>query len=118
MRPLSRRRLPVSALTGLPVCALIGRMITDALLMGVEADASPTKGALLEACEAIGGQSALARALGLKSQGTVSGWIASDRVPAERVLSIESLTGVSRHRLRPDLYPLESSRLKTSRKCG
>jgi len=27
------------------------------------------------------------------------------RVPAERVLHIERITGVSRHDLRPDLYP-------------
>ena len=27
------------------------------------------------------------------------------RVPAERVLEVERLTGVSRHELRPDLYP-------------
>jgi DNA-binding transcriptional regulator YiaG len=27
------------------------------------------------------------------------------RVPAERVLEVERVTGVSRHELRPDLYP-------------
>lgn len=27
------------------------------------------------------------------------------RVPAERVLDVERVTGVSRHELRPDLYP-------------
>lgn len=67
-----------------------------------------SKKALLRACEAAGGQSALARALGLRSQGSVSSWIAKGRVPAERVLPIEELTGVSRHDLRPDLYPKES----------
>ncbi|MFZ1625569.1 MAG: YdaS family helix-turn-helix protein [Gammaproteobacteria bacterium] len=65
---------------------------------------------ILRACDAVGGQSALARALGLKSQGSVSGWIARNTVPAERVLPIESLTGVSRHELRPDLYPRERRR--------
>ncbi len=30
------------------------------------------------------------------------------RIPAERVLQIERATGVSRHDLRPDLYPRES----------
>lgn len=29
------------------------------------------------------------------------------RVPAERVLDVERITGISRHDLRPDLYPLE-----------
>ena len=29
-------------------------------------------------------------------------------IPAERVLSLEKATGVSRHDLRPDLYPRES----------
>lgn len=65
------------------------------------------KKALLRACAAAGGQSALARALGLRSQGSVSSWIANGRVPAERVLPIEELTGISRHELRPDLYPDE-----------
>lgn len=64
-----------------------------------------SKEALLTACEKAGGQSALARALGLRSQGTVSGWIAKGRVPAERVLQIEQKTGVPRYALRPDLYP-------------
>jgi DNA-binding transcriptional regulator YdaS (Cro superfamily) len=31
-------------------------------------------------------------------------------VPAERVLVIEKLTKVSRHELRPDLYPLPKKR--------
>ena len=44
--------------------------------------------------------SELARRLGI-SQPSVSNW---DRVPAERVLAVESITGVSRAVLRPDLY--------------
>ena len=63
-----------------------------------------SKSALLEACRVVGGQSALARLLGLKSQGTISGWLALGRAPAERVLAIESVSGVSRFDLRPDLY--------------
>lgn len=63
--------------------------------------------ALLDACKAASGQTGLARALNLRSQGTISGWIRHGRVPAERVLQVEEATGVSRHRLRPDLYPLE-----------
>ncbi|WP_080419981.1 transcriptional regulator [Burkholderia ubonensis] len=53
-----------------------------------------------------GGQSALARKLGCTSQ-AVSKMCSTGRVPAERVLAIEAATGVSRHELRPDLYPTE-----------
>lgn len=31
------------------------------------------------------------------------------RIPAERVLDIERVTGISRHDLRPDLYPREAA---------
>lgn len=34
----------------------------------------------------------------------------SRRVPAEFVLKVEALTGVSRHELRPDIYPIERRR--------
>jgi DNA-binding transcriptional regulator YdaS (Cro superfamily) len=43
----------------------------------------------------------IARALGI-THGAVSQWT---RVPAERVLDVERVTGISRHVLRPDLYP-------------
>src|SRR6188472_1612106 len=55
---------------------------------------------LVEAIQAAGGVSELARRLGI-SQPSVSNW---DRVPAERVLTVEAATGVSREILRPDLY--------------
>jgi TorA maturation chaperone TorD len=55
-----------------------------------------------EAIRAAGGIGALARGLGI-SQPAVSNW---QRVPAERVLAVESLTGISRSVLRPDLYPM------------
>lgn len=38
---------------------------------------------------------------------TVTRW-SQKRVPAERVLQVERITGVSRHVLRPDLYPTEA----------
>lgn len=60
------------------------------------------------AAQAVGGQSALARMLGCTSQ-AVSKMCATGRVPAERVIPIEAATGVSRHELRPDLYPLETA---------
>jgi TorA maturation chaperone TorD len=56
---------------------------------------------LERAISAVGGVRALARTLGV-SQPAISGW---KRVPADRVLSVESATGVPRTDLRPDLYP-------------
>jgi TorA maturation chaperone TorD len=55
---------------------------------------------LQEAIRAAGGIGELARRLGI-SQPSVSNW---DRIPAERVLSVEQATGVARALLRPDLY--------------
>lgn len=36
---------------------------------------------------------------------TVSQWLRRGNIPAERVLALEAATGVSRHILRPDIYP-------------
>lgn len=60
---------------------------------------------LQRAAEAVGSQQRLAEVLGITPQ-AVSQW---DRVPAERVIAIERATGgkVTRHELRPDLYPAE-----------
>src|SRR5947209_2695210 len=55
---------------------------------------------LSAAIQAVGGVSELARRVGI-SQPSVSNW---DKVRAERVLAVESATGVPRVRLRPDLY--------------
>lgn len=62
---------------------------------------------LSDAIQAVGGVSELARRIGI-SQPSVSNW---DRVPAERVLAVESATGVSRAVLRPDLYSTPSTEL-------
>jgi DNA-binding transcriptional regulator YdaS (Cro superfamily) len=43
----------------------------------------------------------VARELGV-TRAAVTKW---RRVPAERVLAVERISGVSRHDLRPDLYP-------------
>lgn len=59
---------------------------------------------ICRAARAAGGQSALARILKVTPQ-AVQKMCASGRVPAERVLEIEKATGVSRHELRPDIYP-------------
>jgi TorA maturation chaperone TorD len=55
---------------------------------------------LSEAIRAAGGVGELARQIGI-SQPSVSNWA---RVPAERVVSVEAVTGVDRAILRPDLY--------------
>lgn len=44
----------------------------------------------------------IARQLGITS-GAVTQW-ADKQIPAERVLGVESLTGISRHLLRPDVF--------------
>ena len=53
-----------------------------------------------EAIRVAGGVGALARKIGIL-QPSVSNW---SRIPAERVLTVEAATGVSRTVLRPDLY--------------
>jgi len=57
--------------------------------------------ALERAIDSAGGVRALARSLGV-SQPAISSW---KRVPADRVLSVEAITGVARSDLRPDIYP-------------
>jgi DNA-binding transcriptional regulator YdaS (Cro superfamily) len=64
--------------------------------------------ALQEAVRRKGSVSALARAIGVRPQ-AISQW---DRVPADRVIAVEKETGVSRHELRPDLYPPEPAARK------
>src|SRR5512135_1691976 len=55
---------------------------------------------LQEAIRAVGGVTELARRIGI-SQPSVSNWT---RIPAERVLAVESVSGIGRAVLRPDLY--------------
>src|ERR1700741_5127861 len=55
---------------------------------------------IAQAIEAAGGVGALAQKIGI-SQPSVSNW---SRVPAERVVSVEAVTGIARTVLRPDLY--------------
>jgi len=55
---------------------------------------------LQEAIRAVGGVTELARRIGI-SQPSVSNW---SRVPAERVLVVEAVSGIARAALRPDLY--------------
>jgi len=63
-----------------------------------------------------GGTAALARAINVTPQ-AISQW---DRVPAERALAVEQATGgkVSRHQLRPDLYPAENGSAPKAQNTG
>ncbi|MBJ2278047.1 helix-turn-helix domain-containing protein [Pseudomonas sp. MF6767] len=60
--------------------------------------------AMTSAAKAAGSQTALAKKLGCTPQ-NVQWMCSTGSVPAKHVLRIEEVTGVSRHRLRPDLYP-------------
>lgn len=64
--------------------------------------------ALIRALDALGSQAALAGLCGV-TQPAVWKWVRLHKaLPAEHVLKVESATGVSRHDLRPDLYPRET----------
>jgi DNA-binding transcriptional regulator YdaS (Cro superfamily) len=69
-----------------------------------------SKAALLRACEKAGGQKPLAERIGT-TQSQVWYWLERSKkgVPAEFVIPIETATGVPRHELRGDLYPLSPS---------
>lgn len=66
-----------------------------------------TRDALTRAAGAFGGFAELAKRLHVTRQ-AVSAWRQRGCVPAERVIEIERLTGVSRYDLRPDIYPQEN----------
>jgi DNA-binding transcriptional regulator YdaS (Cro superfamily) len=54
----------------------------------------------------------MARDLGVP-QSTMWRWLnQSKQLPAEYVLKAERLYGVSRHELRPDIYPVERRRVR------
>lgn len=64
---------------------------------------------LEKAIEVAGGQAALAK-ICKTSQPRIWNWLHRDKkVPAEYVLLIERVTGVPRHELRSDIYPLEQA---------
>ena len=70
--------------------------------MGIEASLDTP---LAEAVRKVGSQSAFARLVG-KSQTSVYGLLRDGKpLWPESVLTVEAKTGVSKHRLRPDIYP-------------
>lgn len=60
--------------------------------------------AIVRAVAVAGSQSSLARTLQCSPQ-NVQRMCATGHVPAKHVIKIEAVTGISRHDLRPDLYP-------------
>jgi TorA maturation chaperone TorD len=62
---------------------------------------------LNEAIRTAGGVSQLAEKIGI-SQPSVSNW---HKIPAERVLTVEKVTGIPRTTLRPDLYPEQARQI-------
>jgi DNA-binding transcriptional regulator YdaS (Cro superfamily) len=63
---------------------------------------------LKRAVQIYGSQSATARGLGV-SQAAVWKWCHGKvALPPQHVLAVEAATGVSKHDLRPDIYPLDN----------
>lgn len=63
--------------------------------------------ALCLATDTLGSQGKLARVCGVSSTAVWKWLQSSKRLPAEHVLNVEAATGISRHHLRPDIYPLD-----------
>lgn len=61
--------------------------------------------AMIKAVSKMPSRSELARQIGVSSVAIL--YWERGQVPAGRVLEVERLTGVSRHELRPDIYPQE-----------
>jgi len=64
---------------------------------------------LARAVRHLGSQSAFAELVG-RHQSTIHDWLRDGKLlPAEHVFTVEAATGIARHELRPDIYPIESS---------
>lgn len=66
------------------------------------------KSAVKRAIRKVGSQSNLARLVGVTPQ-AVQQWTAANRVSVRKVLDVEKATGISRHDLRPDIYPRDAA---------
>lgn len=56
---------------------------------------------IADVLEKLGGRSAAAVAIGISPQ-AIQKWVNNGRVPLDRVVQVEDLTGIPRHQLRPD----------------
>lgn len=72
----------------------------------MEQDCSPVERVI----GALGGLTKTATALGLDNPSVVANWRTRGRVPADRAIDIERITGISRHELRPDIFGPDPSR--------
>jgi DNA-binding transcriptional regulator YdaS (Cro superfamily) len=54
--------------------------------------------------EDMGGATKAAAALGISNPSVILNWRKRKQVPADRVLKVEEVSGVSRHQLRPDIF--------------
>lgn len=52
------------------------------------------------------GVTRMAKELGVTRQ-TIYNWLFSGKIPAEKVIAIEILTGLPRTTIRPDIYPVQ-----------
>lgn len=69
--------------------------------------------ALREAVARLGSQQGLADICAV-SQTAVWKWLqAGKALPPKHVLAVEAATGISRHELRPDIYPIETTQSPT-----
>lgn len=66
----------------------------------LDMNANPIK----QAIEKSGGVAELSRALNITYE-AVRQWDERNTIPAGRVIEVERISGVSRHLLRPDIYP-------------
>lgn len=96
-------------------CKLGGMSAERAALSKVDPRSNPVD---LAIAGTPGGLLALAKSCRVSRQ-AVEKWRRKG-VPPKRVLPVEAISGVSRHKLRPDLYPPNESfsLVTTSRKCG
>lgn len=82
-------------------------MLSDWNIPGVMSEVDSMHTAFRRAVATLRGQAAFATLIG-RTQGAVSKMLKDGRpLQAEFVLKVEAATGISRHDLRPDLYPRE-----------